>query len=50
MGLLKTLLINYFKCGEFIENLAVFVGPHLKKTSFEVKEDFIEILKKKGKL
>ena len=30
-----------------INNLKIFVGPHLKKESFEVKDDFIKILKNK---
>ena len=46
-GIIENTIDKLLRCGEFIENLAVFVGPHLKKKSFEVKEDFIEILKKK---
>jgi len=35
------------KLGEDSINLNVFVGPHLKKVSFEVKSDFISIFKNK---
>ena len=46
-GIIENTTNKLLRCGEVIENLAVFVGPHLKTKSFEVKEDFIEILKKK---
>ena len=34
--------------GEFPENLSVIIGPHIKKESFEVKNDFLNNLKKIG--
>lgn len=46
-GIIENTLNKLILEGENIKNLAVFVGPHLKKSSFEVKEGFIEILKSK---
>ena len=40
--------INLFKDqGESETDLNIFVGPHLKKDSFEVKNDFISSIQKK---
>ncbi len=50
-GLVNDILlnaVNLFKNqGESENNLHLFVGPHLKKKSFEVKNDFISFIKKK---
>ena len=46
-GIIENTINKLISCGEKIEKLSVFVGPHLKEYSFEVKKDFIEILKKK---
>lgn len=46
-GIIENTINKLISCGEKIEKLNVFVGPHLKEYSFEVKKDFIEILKKK---
>ena len=40
--------VNLFRDqGESETDLNIFVGPHLKKDSFEVKNDFISLIKKK---
>lgn len=50
-GLVNNILlnaINLFKdLGESEKNLHLFIGPHLKKNSFEVKSDFILMMQKK---
>jgi len=50
-GLVNDILlnaINLFKDqGESEKNLHLFIGPHLKKNSFEVKSDFISLIQKK---
>ena len=46
-GIIENTINKLVSLGEKIEKLNVFVGPHLKEQSFEVKNDFIEILKKK---
>ena len=50
-GLVNDILlnaVNLFKDqGESGKNLNIFVGPHLKKNSFEVKNDFISSIQKK---
>lgn len=41
--------LNFFKmAGEFPENISVIVGPHIKKESFEVRNDFLNNLKEIG--
>ena len=45
-GILEEALNSFIKKGESQKNISIFVGPHLKKNSFEVKSDFINILKK----
>ena len=44
-GILEEALNSFIKKGESQKNISIFVGPHLKN-SFEVKSDFINILKK----
>ena len=50
-GLVNDILlnaVNLFKDqGESEKDLHLFVGPHLKKNSFEVKGDFISLIQKK---
>ena len=50
-GLLNNIIENTINKivskGENAKNINIFVGPHLKKNSFEVKDDFIKILKEK---
>ena len=50
-GLVNDILlnaVNLFKDqGESEKDLHLFVGPHLKKNSFEVKDDFISLIQKK---
>ncbi len=46
-GIIENTLDEFISNGEKINNLRIFVGPHLKKESFEVKDDFIKILKNK---
>ena len=49
-GLLNNIISNavnfLLNKGEIKENLKIFVGPHLKLNSFEVKDDFVEKIKK----
>ena len=48
-GILENTINKLLSLGEKESNLNVFVGPHLKKKSFEIKDDFIMVLKKKIK-
>lgn len=45
-GILENIINKFLSLGEKKQNLNIFVGPHLKQKSFEVKDDFIQILKK----
>jgi len=45
-GIIENALNFFFKKGECKENIFVDVGPHLKKTSFEVRNDFLVRSKK----
>ena len=45
-GILEEALNSFIKKGESQKDISVFIGPHLKKNSFEVKSDFINTLKK----
>ncbi len=45
--IIERTIVKFIKLGEDILNLNVFVGPHLKKNSFEVKTDFLEFLQEK---
>ncbi len=47
-GIIENALNFFFKKGESEEDIFVDVGPHLKKNSFEVKNDFLVNLKKLG--
>ena len=46
-GIIENTFNEFVKRGEALENLKVFVGPHLKTKSFEIKNDFVELLSKK---
>ncbi len=46
-GIIENTIKELHKKGESLRNMQFFVGPHLKKKSFEIKDDFIEILRKK---
>ncbi|MEE2694902.1 MAG: peptidoglycan editing factor PgeF [Pseudomonadota bacterium] len=48
-GIIENSITKFLSEGERIEFLKVVVGPHLKKQSFEVKNDFIEDIKKSVK-
>ncbi len=45
-GIIEEALNSFIKKGESQKDISVFVGPHLRKNSFEVKNDFINTLKK----
>ncbi len=45
-GIIENALNFFFKKGECKDDIFVDVGPHLKKNSFEVKNDFLVNLKK----
>jgi len=45
-GIIENAINFFLKKGEHKENIFVDVGPHLRKDSFEVKNDFIVNLKK----
>ena len=45
-GIIEKALNIMLKKGESEKNISIFVGPHLKKDSFEVKNDFLNNLKK----
>ena len=45
-GIIENVLNTMLKKGESEKNISVFIGPHLKKDSFEVKGDFLDTLKK----
>ena len=45
--IIERTIIKLNKLGENIINLNVFVGPHLKQNSFEVKSDFLKFLKER---
>ena len=46
-GIIENTFNEFVKRGEGLENLKVFVGPHLKTKSFEIKNDFVDLLRKK---
>lgn len=46
-GIIENTVEFMISNGEKIDNISVFVGPHLKKYSFEVQKDFIDNLKEK---
>ncbi len=46
-GIIENTFDEFVKQGENLENLKVFVGPHLKTKSFEIKNDFVNLLSKK---
>ena len=48
-GIIENTIGKILALGEKEDNLKVFVGPHLKRESFEVKKDFIKFLKSKIK-
>ncbi len=48
-GIIENTLNEILSLGEKAENLKVCVGPHLKRDSFEIKKDFIKLLKSKIK-
>ena len=45
-GIIENAINIFLKKGEFKEDIFVDVGPHLRKESFEVKNDFLITLKK----
>ncbi len=45
-GIIENTIEEFLANGEREDCIRVFVGPHLKRKSFEVKDDFIQILKK----
>ena len=45
-GIIENTIEKFISNGEKENNIKIYVGPHLKKTSFEVKDDFIQDLKK----
>ena len=46
-GIIENTIKELYKRGENIKDMQFFVGPHLKKKSFEIKDDFIQIMRKK---
>ncbi len=46
-GIIENTFNEFSKRGEDLKNLKVFVGPHLKTKSFEIKNDFVDLLRKK---
>ncbi len=48
-GIIENTIMKFYSLGETENDLNVFVGPHLCLDSFEVKKDFVEIIKKKIK-
>lgn len=48
-GILNNVIELMFKNKEIIGNITCLIGPHLKLDSFEVKNDFEKILKKRNK-
>ena len=44
-GIIENSVKQFLRYGDSLKNLHFFVGPHLNKSSFEVKKDFIIIMK-----
>ena len=45
-GIIENTIEKFISNGEKENNIKIYVGPHLKKASFEVKDDFIQDLRK----
>tara|TARA_B100000029_G_scaffold411950_1_gene414479 strand:+ start:18 stop:743 length:726 start_codon:yes stop_codon:yes gene_type:complete len=45
-GIIENSVNQFTRQGDSIDSLNFFVGPHLKKKSFEVKKDFLTIMKR----
>ena len=43
LDIIKNTVKNFISIGETNDDLNFFIGPHIKKKSFEVKNDFISI-------
>ena len=46
LGIIENSIKQFIKYGDSLNDLNFFIGPHLKKSSFEVKKDFILTMKK----
>ena len=46
LGIIENTVKMFINSGDLIQDLVFLVGPHLKKKSFHIKKDFIEVLKK----
>ena len=45
-GIIENTIEKFISNGEKENSIKIYIGPHLKKTSFEVKDDFIQDLRK----
>ena len=48
-GIVENTIRKFYSLGEKVNDLKVFVGPHLSMNSFEVKSDFVDNIKNKIK-
>ena len=48
-GVIENTIGEMMKKGEKIHNFYIFIGPHLMKSSFEIKNDFLNLLLGKSK-